>query len=38
MGCKGKGEFNIFSGGILTGGMKVVDELVKLLKAKVSLS
>jgi len=35
MGCEGEGEFNIFSGGILTWGTKIADELVELLKAEI---
>ena len=37
MGSEGEGEFNVFSGGVLTGGTKVVDEVMELLEEKVGI-
>jgi len=38
VGCEGEGEFKIFLGGVLTGGTKVVDELMELLEVEVHFS
>ena len=38
MGGEGEGEFDIFSGGILTRGAEVADEVMDLLEGKVSIS
>jgi len=37
VGSEGEGEFNVFSGGILTGGTEIVDEMVELLEGKIGV-
>jgi len=38
VGSEGEGEFNVHSGGVLSGGTEVADELVELLEGKVGIS
>jgi len=38
MGGEGEGEFDIFSGGILTRSVEVTDEVMNLLEGKVGVS
>jgi len=38
MESEGEGEFDVVSGGILTGGAEVADEVMELLEGKVSVS
>jgi len=37
VGSEGEGEFNVFPGGVLTGGMEVADEMVELLEGKIGV-
>jgi len=38
MGSEGESEFNVHSGGVLSGGMEVADELMELLEREVGIS
>jgi len=37
MGGEGEGEFDVFSGDVLTGGTEVADEVMELLEGKVGI-